>query len=438
MNATSNFQARLGVATNPGFLPRTERLAQVNIDQNPFVTGHALPENSPAFFGRDYVLHEILAALRHPDKPRCISLLGEPRIGKSSLLNQMFAALGGEEGLVAIRADAQSWRESTPARFFTDLHMAIKDVIGEAIADAPPADAPSVDDPSADAPSADEPTPSLIMDYRAFRNALFPRANRYRFVLILDEFETMLDNPDFDAEFFANLRHLGDTPEFRFGYLLASRKSLAALQERHQAFDSVSFRDIFGLAHVLGLLQQEEGLALMRELWQRSFEATSSSKEIEEIQRQAGMHPALLQIVLDRMWQAREGGHKLDTDGIKQELWVYFRDLWKHRTREEKEVLVRILGGKPVTQHVLLRDLRSRGLIIRKDEKDTLFADPFQEFIRELLPGDPGLAEIMKEKTPNSHPHKKSDHGKGWLGGIFKIADKIGGLRGAAQPKRKE
>jgi AAA+ ATPase superfamily predicted ATPase len=40
-----------------------------------------------------------------------VSLLGERRIGKSSLLNQVVQALNAEENMVVIHATAQDWNQ---------------------------------------------------------------------------------------------------------------------------------------------------------------------------------------------------------------------------------------------------------------------------------------------------------------------------------------
>ncbi len=40
------------------------------------------------------------------------------------------------------------------------------------------------------------------------------------------EFEKMAGNKNFNAEFFSNLRTLGDRPEYALGYLLASSQPL--------------------------------------------------------------------------------------------------------------------------------------------------------------------------------------------------------------------
>nr|VFK27746.1 MAG: AAA ATPase domain-containing protein [Candidatus Kentron sp. MB]VFK30261.1 MAG: AAA ATPase domain-containing protein [Candidatus Kentron sp. MB]VFK75158.1 MAG: AAA ATPase domain-containing protein [Candidatus Kentron sp. MB] len=417
MNKTFNFRARLGHKANPGFLPQDQRLAEIQNDKFPFVTGQELPENAPTFFGRDYVMHEILAALRHPDKPRCISLLGERHIGKSSLLNQVFAALGQEEGLITIHADIQDWSDCAPDHFFTDLQHAIQELFTDAPLDTAITEE---DDPA-----------SAIIDYPRFRTALLPHARRYRFLLILDEFETLIGNPHFDARFFTDLRHLGSAPGLRFGYLIATRRPLSELRDQHQPFDSSAFWDIFGIAHVLGLLQPEEGLALMQEPWKRSLNgALLSSEDSKRIRNQVGLHPALLQIVLERHWWARDR-RSPEADKIKRSVSPYLQELWEHRSQAEKEALVRILGGKSITQRASLRDLHNRGLIIKKDQKDTLFATLFEEFIRQTLEQDPELSQILTEPETKKDPDSQPPRVKKVLNSVLKWAGKIGEKRGS-------
>lgn len=211
----SDFKAQVGRAGDAGLRPQDERLEALAPGQNPYVTGTALPANSPVFLGRARQVHEILAALRRPDKPACVSILGERRIGKSSLLNQIYAALGTEPGLVSIQATAQNWDQQSQAQFYAHLGSAISIAVGQ-------------------------PPRGEGADYPRFRNLIGALARDHRFVLILDEFEVMAGNPRFDALFFANLRALAETPEFRFGFLIASREPLNKLCREHRIESSSS------------------------------------------------------------------------------------------------------------------------------------------------------------------------------------------------------
>jgi len=62
----------------------------------------ALPGNSPMFYGRVDELYSILGFLRHPDQSGNVSVVGERRIGKSSLLNQVCQALTVDANVITI------------------------------------------------------------------------------------------------------------------------------------------------------------------------------------------------------------------------------------------------------------------------------------------------------------------------------------------------
>ena len=51
MPPTGDFKAQLGHPENPGLLNQEARLARIRPGRNPYVTGTALPGNSPVFFG---------------------------------------------------------------------------------------------------------------------------------------------------------------------------------------------------------------------------------------------------------------------------------------------------------------------------------------------------------------------------------------------------
>ncbi|MCP4696020.1 MAG: ATP-binding protein [Gammaproteobacteria bacterium] len=196
-----DFSAFSGKSGQSGLPPEEERLARIcrSPRRNPYCFGTALQAGSSVFIGRKREIHEISASLRRA-KPANISLLGERRGGKSSLLRQIVKNLENEEGLVVILGDAQHWSQNSREHFFANLHAAI---------------CKALDDDSGPVNRYD--------DFHAF---IQRRAKHYRFVLIIDEFEEMAVNPEFDADFFTCLRALGNDDRCNFGYLLASRFSL--------------------------------------------------------------------------------------------------------------------------------------------------------------------------------------------------------------------
>ncbi len=389
------FHTVLGNQNHRGFLPQVERLETIQPGENPYVTGQALPGNSPVFFGREQILHEIASSLRR-SQPACISLVGERRIGKSSLLNQLRETLSREERIITIYSNAQAWGPVTTEQFFHDLHQVISAVLPK-----------STDDE--------------IWDYPTFRHFIeATAAGNYRFVFMVDEFEEMADNPEFDHFFFSNLRELGYDPVFAFGFLLFSRIPLQVLCRQCHKIKSSSFWNIFGFPHVLGLLQINEAEALVQTPCRRSLPIHPPVDSVE-VFRGAGLHPAFIQLVMSDFWYAKEGNYTPDKDRIMAGLTAYFRDLWIYRTREEWQVLIRIASGDSVMDAPALLDLRQRGLIT---SDGNLFSPLFGKVIKELLPGK-DLKKALK-KIANG-VEKSTD----FFDQVVTIAEKFGRVRSA-------
>jgi hypothetical protein len=232
MQASGDFKGQLGDANQPGLSTPEQRLARLAVGVNPYVTGTSLPGDSPVFFGREQALGEVLGTLRRPERPGCVSVLGERRIGKSSLLNQLYQALAANPGLVSVHATAQNWNHDSQQYFYAKLHACLAHALGL---------------------KGERP----VEDYPGLRDFLLNQAKQgRRFVLMIDEFEIMVGNPAFDAYFFSNLRALADRPEYRLGFLISSRRPLKELCDDHK-IEASSFWNIFGVTKVLGLLAED-------------------------------------------------------------------------------------------------------------------------------------------------------------------------------------
>lgn len=363
MPPTGDFKAQLGRPENPGLLNPAARLALIQPGRNPYVTGTSLPGNSPVFFGRAQALHEILATLRRSDKPGCVSLLGERRIGKSSLLNQVWEGLAKEPGLVSIHATAQNWNQSSQAHFYGRLQRVVNNAIGQAAQEE-------------------------VSDYPGFRDFIdtLSQQHGYRFVLILDEFEVMTGNPSFDADFFSNMRALGERPEYRFGYLVSSRRPLKELCRDHK-IEASSFWNIFGQRCVLGLLSEHEAQDLVVEPMRRSL-PPASQPDLKPLWKNniaplTGCHPALIQIVASTHWNALEGAYSLDPMSVVMNVRDHLEDLWYRRGKEELSVLIRAAAGRRPDHGPLVTNLIQRGLLTL-DRKP--FSSGFVGVIKECIP----------------------------------------------------
>lgn len=390
-----DFRAVLGDMARPGLLSQDERLERIRPGENPYITGTSLPANSPVFFGRVQVLHEILAVLRKSPKPGCVSLLGERRIGKSSLLNQVCQALEPESGLVVVHATAQDWNQESQQHFFSRLHQAVADAVGEEAG-------------------------GETGDYPRFRDFIYSlaRASGYRFVLAIDEFEAMAGNKHFDADFFSNLRALGDKPEYRFGYLISSRRPLEELCREHR-IESSSFWGIFGSTQVLGLLSATESRGLVVEPLTRSLPPARRPDPLplwrNEIEPRTGEHPALIQMVAAALWSALDGVYPFDPSKVR--IHPYLEDLWQRRSPEEQAVLIRAATGQKLHPNAVVSDLTQRGLLTGQGKP---FSFEFNKLIRSHLPKGKSAAQVVDEL----------EKGAGRLNKWFEVLEKLAGTLG--------
>lgn len=359
----TDFIAQLGNATQPGLLSLDERLATLTANQNPYITGASLAANSPLFFGRQRELHEILSVLRRPDKPSSVSVLGERRIGKSSLLNQIFQALAKEEKLIALFATAQNFAQLTEPTFFRSLKLSILQALNLALAE------------------------NEAVNYEQFRDFVLELAKQgYRFVILIDEFEKLSGNPAFTPTFFGNLRALGERSEFRLGYVISSRHALKDLCRNHK-IDESSFWNIFGSQKIIGLLTEKEAY----DLWLKPILKTLPNRFAEPVLLEkwgkakilSGCHPLFVQIIACDYWNAWNGDFTVDSIALKMNLRQFMEDLFYQRSQEnqaEWEVLLKAAAGKTLEQNYVFNELYLRGLIL-KDGKT--FNPYFAEVIKE-------------------------------------------------------
>ena len=372
-NRTHDFQVQLGSEQKQGLLTPTERLEGIVPGVNPYVTGWSLEANSPVFFGRVAVLHEILATLRRPRKPGCVSIVGERRIDKSSLLNQVYRALACEPGLVSIHATVQNWNQASQQYFFNNLYQAISTVAGPV--------------------SGRE-----VTDYPSFRDFVYDlgQTHAYRFVLILDEFEGMASNPNFTSTFFTNMRVLGERSEYGFGYVTASRRSLSELSHDH-SIESSAFWNIFS-HKVIGALTAQESQALVQEPLGRSL-LPAKCPDTDHLWQNAiqpftGGHPALIQMATSAYWNGLDGGYAPDPLDIETDVRNHLKDLWHRRSREEVELLIHTASGRALTPSAPVTDLMQRGLLTREGKP---FCDGFTRVITESLPVGKSLADAAND-----------------------------------------
>jgi hypothetical protein len=357
---------------------------------NPFTYGN--PISNPArFFGRQREVDQVCSRLRNAEAESS-SLVGERRIGKTSLLNYLADPVVRQRyGLdsdkyVFVYVDLQMVdATTTPARLSQRLlHLMAQH--------CPDLEIKKM---------LEELRSSGTIDNFALAD-LFDAVDQkdLHVVFLLDEFENVTGNSNFGPDFFYGLRSLAI--QHNLSLVTSSRSELIELCHS-EAIRSSPFFNIFANIN-LRLLTEAEA----RQLISASLASTNirfSDEEIDTILRLAGYHPFFLQAACHFLFQAYlnelSPGERIKalTTGFREEVTPHLDDYWHGSPDQEKIVLTALAllerQGKAGTRAFSaeqLQDLYShsgqtlarlakRGLLVSSDAGYALFNTTFGDWI---------------------------------------------------------
>lgn len=242
------------------------------------------------FFGRRRELERLYSAIA---TRQCLSVVGERKLGKSSLLTHLadpaaLRAFGFDpDHYVFVYLDLESLASARRDDFWAEM----LDPIATRL---PPGDLAQAVQRLIDAGDVRFLNARRIL--RRLRDA------GYDLVLMLDEFESLARNAHFEPDFYGELRSLAG--ELGIVILTASKRSLYDLTYEHSSTLSSPFFNIFSELP-LGLMPEADVRAILLELSARSG-AAFCDEEVAFAVELAGPHPFFAQIA---------GGHLFDTPG---------------------------------------------------------------------------------------------------------------------------
>ena len=326
--------------------------------RNPYTKRGAIlsPED---FFGRDQEIEDIYRRiLGH----QSVSLVGERRIGKSSILNALSfpeyrEAFGIPDEFIFINVDCQ-YIEGCPEDDFVDyLLMLICEQLRLV-----------------------KPQPDKLALRRVSREA---RARGRYFVIVIDEFDRLVVNPQIPTEFFAFLRAWAS--EFEIPFVIASREG--SLERLAETIDTgSSFLNIFGNVYI-GPFKSEEAEELMRipaENAGRPF----SDEEVEIILSFAGYYPFFLQIACYLMFNLKLSGVPFEQAkeqvrrNFAYEATPHFEYLLQRVTENERAALRLWIQNARAVDHQGYEGLLRKGILIEGSAGTRLFSEIFSEMVR--------------------------------------------------------
>jgi serine/threonine protein kinase len=357
---------RVGSAEGPSTRPSSSI-------RNPYLN-RVMIKRWQDFFGRSREVKRIYSRL-NATPPGSISIVGDRRIGKSSLLNYIYMRRNREEHLerpeatIMVFMDLQEETEMTLARFAQKLMTLARYEVQDRVA----------------VPEASESLDGI--------KELLEELGRegFRLVVLFDEFEVITTNENFTLEFFSFLRFLAN--HYDVVYLTSSAKDLQVLCHTKEISDSPFF-NIFSTMR-LSAFEEEEARRLIVDPAKRI--GHDLAPHAAWIQRElSGLFPFFLQVAcshcIECIEEARpEGG--VDFDKIRrrffEEAKPHYRFTWEHFDEHERDVIWRVVRKKTVPeslQHVL-KELEAKKYVMASENGVRLFSSTFEDFVRTTAGG---------------------------------------------------
>lgn len=320
-----------------------------SISPNPYIN-RVMIRNVKEFYGREQEVARLYACVGAAH-PQSVSITGEHRIGKSSLLwyltqpENIALYLPNPEQVIFVLLDLQENREMTVQEFCAALLTPLSERM---------------------------PDISTEGGYDALLSAVQRLdAEGFKLIVLLDNFESIDQNPDLDDRFFSFLRSLNN--RYNVAYVTASGRPLQQIRRSTRISDS-PFYNIFSSLHLRGFTESEA-----RELIIMPSEAAGVSLEpyADFLLDAGGTHPFFLQIACSVLFEYLQAGNELDYLGlgeietrIMEEAMPHFRYIWENMEERERQVIRSVVEDKPIGQRerITLRNLIQQGYIIEQSQ----------------------------------------------------------------------
>ncbi|NER32489.1 MAG: ATP-binding protein [Oscillatoria sp. SIO1A7] len=252
--------------------------------ENPFADYGNIVFGSP-FIGRQQSLRAIESRIVRPKEAGNLAIIGEPRIGKSSLIYQAIIQRKDEladRKILPIWINLATYDE--PSAFFRELVTSCQDEME---------DLGWLTEPI-------ERAASRALEEQVSWNEGYGRIQRFfgkvrkicRVVFILDEFDHARHLFKGNVAGFQGLRELSYRPEWRITFVTASRRSIHDIEVQSGAIST--FDGIFQ-KHYLGMFAPEDFQEYLQRL--ASAGVSLANEAIERIAFFCGRHPFLLDML---------------------------------------------------------------------------------------------------------------------------------------------
>jgi class 3 adenylate cyclase/AAA+ ATPase superfamily predicted ATPase len=344
---------------------------------NPYINRAAI-RHPEKFYGRNIEIGRIYSRINVSD-PQSISIVGDRRIGKSSILHFIYHEdnrtkyLSNPESYMFALMDLQEEPNDTISEFIESLLTLISAELGR------------------DIPMTGKTGYDTLK-----RFAMELRREKRKLIILFDEFELITQNESFDSSFYAFFRGLASNYDIAF--ITSSMRDLQELC-RVKAIANSPFFNIFSKVH-LGPFRYKEAIELIEK--PSSSAGHPLSEYADAILDISGMLPIFIQIACSAFFEFIQttGKNNVSSEDIEEieniffdEASSHFQYIWDSFDDDAKDMCRDVLFQKEIDddrKNVLI-DLTKRGYIIEKDNVYKIFSSTFTKRI------------IGKESSKDNH-----------------------------------
>ncbi len=340
---------------------KEDETVHIESKNNPFLYRSAITQ--PAYFyGRDTLIHKIFSRLT-AQRPQSISLYGERRIGKSSLLWQIQSLklrkqfVPDIEKYIFIYMDIQSMRSATIEHFIEHLFNAVKDSFRGQIQF------------------------ELPCDYHGFTSLVSELTKAdIKIIVLFDEFDLITLNHNFTEEFYSWLRSIAS--QYPVAFVTSSFSQLQNLCATKKISDSPFF-NIF-TAFQVSPFTRLEAETMIKGLLEISQSGYDFSSWYDEICRQAGLLPFFIQIYCANLYDLFPSNPTLSdvAEAYFEEAREHFDHIIRNLTKEEAQCIDCLISGKKIGKNLVpsYQNLLRKGYLIETEGKVTSFSNRFATY----------------------------------------------------------
>ncbi|HXF41817.1 MAG TPA: protein kinase [Blastocatellia bacterium] len=393
--------------------------------RNPYLNRVAIKDPAQ-FYGRTREVSKIFSRIG-ASRPQSISVVGERRIGKSSLLqfinnpDARSRHLDRTEAYTFAFIDLQQKRRLTLNEFFTELFSLLATETG------------------------DKSLTKLKPTFDSVRTVLDDfRAEGRKLIVLFDEFDAITTNRAFDLEFYSFLRSIANN--YDVAYVTSSARDLQELCHTQLIADSPFF-NIFTNVFLRAFTRKEAMTLITKPSAEAGLPLEGYARRILEI---AGYFPYFLQIACSSYFDhLSENDGKLDREEVEatflDEAKGQFRFIWDHLSEGSRRAVREFSeNGKVEKEHEhIYQDLKRAGYFIEDDRGPRMFSTLFSTVISrprvittELRETDRAAMAVHDGKTekvaappliePEGHIGRfeiRRSLGSGGMGDIFESYD---------------